>query len=423
MGDGLRDMKQGGKLFYGWVIVAASLLVMMSVYGVVNNCYAFYIAPVTEELGFSRQGYSLSQSVVFIAMMCTAPFSGAVFRRFDMLKVMRAAAVLHIGAYALYGACRALWQFYLVSAVVGMTHCFITTIPIAIILRSWFERSYGLALGIAFMGSGLGGMVFSPVIRGFIDSIGWRHTFFAIAAIMAAVNLVAIFVLMKRKPEDIGLAPLRAAGGSSSSREKEWAGFPLKATLGRPRFWLTLLFFVAFTTSSYGLCTYIVPYYTELGHSAATATLCASVAMGLLALGKVAFGRMLDKIGLKPSALIAMSAMILGFVGMAFSARIGMFALVLVGIVVAGPFGTVAPAIVVKDLFGTRDFGAKLGFYSAAGNLGAALSPFVGGSIYDATGGYRGMMLLLLGLSVALAAGYALVIPGKKKGRAISAGN
>jgi predicted MFS family arabinose efflux permease len=408
-------MNKGRKPFYGWIIVAASMLIMMSIYGVVNNCYAFYIEPVTADLGFSRQGYSLSQSIIFVSMMCVAPFVGGVYRRFHLLSVMRAAAVVQIGAYAAYGLCRELWQFYALSIVIGVTQNFITTIPISIIVRNWFERSYGLALGVAFMGSGLGGMVFSPVIRSLIDAAGWRNTFFVIAAILAAVNFVTMFVLLRLKPSDMGLEPLRAADSPAVPDAEALTGAPLSGALRTARFWAVLLLCVVFAAASYGLCTYIPPYFTELGHSAAVATLCASAGMGVMAAGKVIYGRMLDKLGLKTSTLLSMSAMVVGFVGMILAADIRMVALVLLGIAVACPFGTVAPAIVVRDVFGTRDFGAKLGFYSAAGNLGAAISPFFGNAVYDATGGYRGAMVILTFVSAALFVGYALVIPRRAK--------
>lgn len=409
------------KPFYGWVIVAASTLIMMTIYGVVNNCYAFYIEPVTAELGFSRHGYSLSQSIIFIVMMCAAPFAGSIYRRFNLLFVMRICVALQIGAYAAYGLCRELWQFYAASAVLGLTQSFITTIPISLIIRNWFKRSYGLALGISFMGSGLGGMVFSPVIRSLIDTGGWRNTFFAVAGILALVNFFTVFVMLKLKPSDMGLEPLCEADVKDTAEtakmpgQETFTGAPLSGTFKSVRFWLIMLFAVAFAAASYGLCTYIPPYFTELGHTAAEATLCASVGMGVMAIGKVIYGRMLDRLGLKISTLLSMLTLTVGFAGMLLAADIRMFALVLLGIAIACPFGTVAPAIVVRDAFGTRDFGTKLGFYSAAGNLGAAICPFFGNAVYDATGGYRGAMVVFLFISAALILGYMLVLPGKKK--------
>ncbi|HWQ59229.1 MAG TPA: MFS transporter [Clostridia bacterium] len=408
-------MREQRKLFYGWVIVAASMLIMMTAYAIVCNCFAFYIAPVTKELGFSQQNYSLSQSIVFVAMTCVAPFVGAVYRRLNILHVMRLAALVHVASYAAYGLCRELWQFYLVSAALGAAQCFMTTIPLSIIIRNWFERSYGLALGFAFMGSGIGGMLFGPVVRALIDAFGWRSTFLAMALIMAAVNVVTMFFLIRLKPSDKGLEPLRDLNARAEAAEPAPTGLSLARTLKSVRFYVILILFVVFGTGSYGLVSYTSPYFAELGHPVAVATLCASLGLGFLAPGKVFYGRMLDRLGLKPSAMISVGAMVLGFVGMIFAKSLWTFPLVLIGIVFACPFATVTPAICVRDVFGTRDFGAKMGFYSAAGTLGMALSPFFYGAVYDATGGYYTAMLLLAFVSAALVFAYALAIPGKGK--------
>lgn len=404
------------KPFYGWVIVAAAMLVMVSVYGVVNNCYAFYLEPVTEELGFSREGYSFAQSLMFITLMLTAPFAGAVYRRFDLMRVMRVCVTVLVAAYIAYGFCQKLWQFYILAAVIGCAQCFITTIPLAIIIRNWFERSYGLALGLAFMGSGIGGMIFSPVISGIISSLGWRYSFFIVGGVMAAVNFAAVFVMLRAKPFEMGLEPLRDANAPAAAEQPETGG-TMRATLHMPSFYVMLFFSVMNAIASYALCTYIAPYYKELGHSAAFATFCASASMGGMAAGKVVFGKIIDRFGLKTATLCGMGAMTLGFVGMMLSKNAWMFVPVFLGVAIGCPFGTIAPAVIVKDMFGTRDFGAKLGFYSAAGNIGAAISPYFGGAVYDATGGYGSAMLILLAVSAALAAGYMLVIPGKRSKR------
>lgn len=410
-------MTERKKPFYGWAIVTAATFVMMSVYGVVNNCYAFYIEPVTAELGFSRQGYSFTQSILFIALMLVAPFAGRVYRRFDLMKTMRLSTALLIASYAAYGLSTRLWQFYLLSAVIGVCECFITTIPISIVIRNWFESSYGLALGIALMGSGVGGMIFSPVMQALISGAGWRITFFAVAAIMAVINLFAVFIIMKGTPEEMGLKPFRNEKKEKNAREAAPEGGSLASTLGSPRFYAVMALAVLFAACSYTLCTYIAPYYSELGHNAGWLTFCASAAMGGMAVGKIVFGRLIDRLGLKASTAVAMASLVIGFIGMLFSKNMLMFALVFFGVALGCPFGTVAPAIVVRDVFGTRDFGSKLGVYSAAANLGAAISPFFGGAVYDATGGYYEAMVICLFISAGLFIGYLIILPGRGKAR------
>ena len=42
------------KIYYGWIIVAVGVIMMMS-YGIVNNCISLYVVPICSELGFTRK--------------------------------------------------------------------------------------------------------------------------------------------------------------------------------------------------------------------------------------------------------------------------------------------------------------------------------------------------------------------------------
>ena len=56
--------KYQGKVFYGWWIVAAGFLIMGAAYGIVTNCVGLFVKPVTENMGFTRQAFSMNQTLV-----------------------------------------------------------------------------------------------------------------------------------------------------------------------------------------------------------------------------------------------------------------------------------------------------------------------------------------------------------------------
>ncbi|GIS95481.1 MAG: hypothetical protein CM1200mP22_27180 [Dehalococcoidia bacterium] len=101
------------------------------------------------------------------------------------------------------------------------------------LLNHWFLRHRGMAMGLAMVGMGVGGLVLMPLIAWLInpdaDRIGWRHT----AEIFAVITLISALVLPKiirNKPEDIadypdGQAPVVADSDSQRvrwSRTKNW---------------------------------------------------------------------------------------------------------------------------------------------------------------------------------------------------------
>ena len=84
--------------------------------------FSLYIKPVTEALGFTRQGFSVCQTLTNVIYMGIALFSGKIFERFKALGLMRIACIVLPAAYFCYSLCTQLWMFYAVSVVVGGRH-------------------------------------------------------------------------------------------------------------------------------------------------------------------------------------------------------------------------------------------------------------------------------------------------------------
>ena len=87
------------RIFYGWVIVAASFLVMFCTIGIVNNCAGLFIKPVCDDMGFSRGGMGVNMTIIAACQMVMALFGGKIFARFDVKTVMRVSSLLLAGGY------------------------------------------------------------------------------------------------------------------------------------------------------------------------------------------------------------------------------------------------------------------------------------------------------------------------------------
>ena len=84
-------MKKGGRVFYGWFIVAACFLIMSVSIGILNNATGVYVKPVCEDMGFSRQQMALNNTLVAACQMAVALCAGRIYGRFDLKNVMRPA--------------------------------------------------------------------------------------------------------------------------------------------------------------------------------------------------------------------------------------------------------------------------------------------------------------------------------------------
>ena len=72
------------------------------------------------------------------------------------------------------------------------------------------QRRRGLATGICFMGSGLGGMILNPLLGIWLERCGWRMSFRILGVIMAVVAIPCV-LLVRIRPEHMGLRQIGRA--------------------------------------------------------------------------------------------------------------------------------------------------------------------------------------------------------------------
>ncbi len=396
------------KIFYGWWVVAGGLIIMFTIGGIAWNCVSLFIKPVCADLGFSRSAMSMNSTITSVVGMAVSLSWGYILKHFSLKKLMRMAAFTLPLGYVGYSFCTEIWMFYICSLLVGLSLCLVMNLPLSMIISNWFEEKRGTALGIAFMGSGLGGMLFIPVVSAVIENYGWRFAYRASAAAMLISAVVAIFVLLKMRPEEMGLKPYgwetRAAREAAKGPIAEG---PLFKELARTsRFWLIAFAISASNTAVGTVNQALQPHLTDNGYAVATAALIVSSGMGLLAIGKMGLGVVYDRMGTRFSTLGALGLGLLGVIGMiCCKSWLGVGAAVLLGQGIGCAFGTVGVPIVARDLFGERDYATNYGVISACSSVFNSLSPMINGASYDMFGSYNPAfsgwcVLLCIGLGI-----------------------
>ena len=109
----------------------------------------------------------------------------------------------------------------------------------SLFLPNWFVRRRGLAMSLAFSGVGVGSIILLPWLQAMIARAGWRAACWALA-ILVLVLLVPLNLLLRRRPEDIGLEPdgdrvVARDRGARSARERRGSGLGRGRLDARPR--------------------------------------------------------------------------------------------------------------------------------------------------------------------------------------------
>jgi MFS family permease len=387
-------VKYRAKPFYGWLIVAAGFIILFSLHGVIINTFGVFLKPVSESMGWDRATFSLALAIGAIAMAVGSPFVGKAIDSFGAPKTMVAGCVVCGLGIAAAGAATTLAHFYLVFSLVGIGLAAATTIPVSLVIANWFERRRGMAMGLAFTGTSVGGMVMNPVNTLLVQAFGWRSTYVILGVAMLLVTVPLALFIVKTRPSDVGLQP----DGTDIAEEefKKLTGHTLGQAVHTWSFWFIAMNMVLTNFMANAIGVHCYPYLTDIGHSEMMAGVAVGLSMGFMTLGKVGLGTWADRWGARRTFVLSavMTAMGVWILMMATPFWVVMVFVFVYGFPQGGPL-TLTP-LVIADCHGLKNFGAIIGVLTLMSITGAAVGPVVVGKMYDVSGSYRGAFILLV---------------------------
>jgi MFS family permease len=145
---------------------------------------------------------------------------------------------------------------------------------------------------------------------------------------------------------------------------------------------------------------HIVPHARDLGLGPAIAAGVLATIGGVSMLGRFAMGTVNDAIGGKRSLIICYITLICGLGWLQLSNTVWMLYLfaAIYGLAHGGLFTVMSPT--VAELFGTGSHGLLFGIVLFSGTLGGAIGPLMAGHIFDLSGSYRLVFLILTAMAV-----------------------
>ena len=412
-------------IFYGWIIVAAAF-VTMAIGVNARTAFSLLFPPILAEYTWDRAAVAGVFSFGFLASALVSPFVGRmVDSKGPRLVVLCGVVVLVLGL-SLATLAREIWQFYAtLGLLVGVGGNLLGYGVQSVILPAWFVRRRGLAIGIAFSGVGIGSIVLLPWLQVLIEDDGWRRACLALALI-AAVLLFPLNLLLRRKPQDLGLypdgdpAPLQTGARASASNivDAAWASttWTLKRATRTARFWWIALGYFCILYAWYAVQVHQTKYLIEIGVSPTEA----AWALGIVSLagipGQIVFGHVSDRIGREWAWAIGCIGFVICFAAL-IALQAGANPALLYGMILAqGILGYSSTAVlgpIVAEIFEGPHFGSIFGTLMVFSITGGAVGPWVTGLIYDHTGNYNAAFWIALVLSVVSAIAIFIAAPRK----------
>jgi MFS family permease len=381
------------ELFYGYIIVVCSFLILMIVWGA-QYSFGVFFKPMLKEFGFSRAILSGAYSTNLVIQAVACIFTGKLSDKYGPRLVVTVCGSLLGISYLLMSQAQVVWQIYIIFGILASIGAAGTWVPLLSTIARWFVFRRGLMSGVTAAGVGVGVMLLPPLSSYFISSFGWRTSYIIIG--MAVLALVITSAqLLKRDPSEIGQSAL----GRSEQHEDNSPNFTLREALCTRQFWLICGVYLMMGVCLQTILVHIVPHATDVGVPEVTAATIISVIGGVSIISKVALGIAVDRLGNKPVALLIASLMLTSLIIIQLSDAL--WVLYVFAVFFAFGYGgfSAIQSPYLAELFGLKYHGTIFGFTLFL--LGAgAFGPFIAGKIFDATSSYNLAFVMLAILSI-----------------------
>jgi sugar phosphate permease len=200
-------------LHFSWVIVALTFLTALSSSAALGLPGAL-LQPLSKEFGWDVEQISSALALRFALFGLMGPFAAILMERFGVRNVVVTALTLVAAGMALATQMTQLWQLVLFWGIMlGVGSGLTALVLSAVVSNRWFDSHRGLVVGLLTASSATGQLIFLPVGAWLVEHFGWR---LAVLPVLSACALVAVavFLLMRNRPSDVGLTPFGAAPGT-----------------------------------------------------------------------------------------------------------------------------------------------------------------------------------------------------------------
>jgi MFS family permease len=274
-------------------------------------------------------------------------------------------------------------------------------------LSRWFpERERGMAHGVMFMGSRLGGAITPLIVTPILAYAGWRTSFWIFGTIGVVWCLFwrGWFRDDPALHPDVNSAELALIQGKNSSESH--ASFPLSSLLQLQLLWISLMYF-CYGYSLYFYLTWLPTYLKQVrGFSDSQTSMVHTFVLLTAAAASILGGRLTDvlvkRYGLRIGRSIGVVALPLSGLALAAAALTpnNVSAAVLLAVAAGSGDLCLSTCWAICHDVGRNAAGTVTGCMNTLANIGGALSPLVVGYTVQWWGSWATPLLIAAGVSI-----------------------
>ena len=402
-------------MFYGWFIVAATFFTLLLTVGVPFYGMPFFYDYFIREFGWTR---AQTSSGIALATILIQPIGGLLVHRFSPRKLILFGAGMLALSLAAFGMGNgSLWLYYVAWCAFMVGYICAGPLPHQVILSQWFRRNRGLAIGIAYLGLGLGGAISQKYVAlPLITAFGWRTALVAIGGSLLLLVPLLLFVVRDRA-SDKGLWP---DGDPSPASELSLPPIAFGDLIRQRSFWLLAAGSCASIGAIGSINKHMKLLFLDAGLSASVVADTTFLILVASLLGRVVMGWLADRLSKKYVMVAAYLFVALPLPLLLIIEQPGIPAIFacIFGFGLGADYMLIP--LMAAQAFGPNSLARVMGIVLPADSIGQTCFPFLLGIMRDRWGSYDAGLIVVVALALfgALAIG---LLPGSAKTPSIGA--
>ena len=401
--------------YYGWLILGMSSLATFGATGVSQVVMGGIQVYITNDTGWTPNTISYAATAGTWGSGLIAPFIGRLADRHGPRLLMPAGLIVAGVCFLLLSGVNSVWQFYTAYVV---SRAVSNTVLIGLVPRTaavnFFRRRRNIVLALLSTFRPITGAINIQLFAVIALAQTWREGFFYLG-IFNLVLIVPVVLLMRRRPEDIGLAPDGApvnpetASTSSSGLERlvvqpSETSWTVREAAKTRTYWLIVATACVGTLASSSVGFSLVPYLVEGAGLSVTAAAGVLSFGTVLSIANVGWGVLSDKFTPRRCLMVTMigSGALLAYLTMVDSlAEALVFALVWG--VFSGAVGSMEN-MMLAQYYGRDSYGSLLGLFSPFQTAALGLGPSLASVLRTISGSYGILYVVMVAAYLASAA-------------------
>ena len=382
----MRD-RATGRVFYGWWVLAASVVIELFGLGfgifAITTVYPYVIKTFPE---WPLTTVFWPTTIIIFTVAALSPVTGMLLDRISIRRLFVAGIVVQSAGLWAFGRVTTPAEYALASLVVGIGMSGVTILPNQVLVSRWFHDRVGLVNGIVLGATAMGAAISPPLITRLIEASDWRSGFQTIALLAFAPPLVVVLTLVRDRPSDLGLEPY---GTGRAVAAPPAVGLTLGEAARTGSFWALMAAVFLGGMPCYSFNKHILVFLQKAGFAPVAAADMKGFFFFVSGCSRLSFGWLCDRFDRRRMTLAHLACIAVGYpILLAVPAHPGLLVPCL--LVVGVGYGGLLPSIPILSvhLFGRRHLGTILGTYKIPYDVAAASAPLFTAWMYDRYGGY-----------------------------------